>query len=578
MESVSTKERKVQSEGQPSGDKRDRSVHVDSLTKKYQMSPLYIAVALAHVAAAEALLTTYHANANIIAGEDDAQRGTRTAHVLEAALQHPRDICRPLVTMLLQHGASLLDPSENTVSRSLLFLALKRDEDVLDIFAELDNQNFMTAITKPVWFEMMSCLNALTIAIESGLENTALKLLKYGAPPQLDFNSSLEIVAGFTPFGKKPEEAAKDDFWQPILRAASKEMPRLMIDLLDRGADPNATLTEHQARYMLHHRECRTVLDIVKAKLLELRNWNKDEETPGYDIRGTPEEAKQITGKENAVAQLIKQYEATEAKLVSMGARVSDGLNLQEPPTPVPIRPHKRVQLHAPNSSEAETQTQQHSEELDFRKIETLEDGHQALLAACREGNATIVKALTLERWGPDLKFPPISISGVSGYFKGPFLTAMESKNYDIARTVVHIATVQQADFAENEQNDLYNGLVDDQHSAESIKDVSGEVKSTVTAKKIVFDSGSCFAAEKQKDVEMLRFAIEMESSFALEQSDLNRRIGHAWALVERGDWPEAFEEYTKATGAPFKHVTPPVVTFASSSLVGEPGHGTLLP
>lgn len=131
----------------------------------------------------------------------------------------------------------------------------------------------------------------------------------------------------------------------------------------------------------------------------------------------------------------------------------------------------------------------------------------------------------------------------------------MESKNYDIARTVVHIATVQQADFADNERNDLYNVLADDQHSVESIKDALGEVKSTVPAKKIVFDSGSCFAGERQKDLEMLRFSIEMESSLALEQSDLDRRIGHAWALVEHGDWPEAFEEYVRATGAPFKHV-----------------------
>lgn len=334
---------------------------------------------IAHVKAAEALLTTYHANANVIAGEDNAQRGTRIAHVLEAALQHPRDVCRPLVTMLLQHGASLLDPSEKTVSRSLLLLALKRDEDVLDIFAELDNQNFIAGITKSVWYEMMSCLNTLTMAIESGLENTALKLLKYGAPAQLEFNSSLEIVALRNPFGKNAEEAAKDDFWQPILRAAIKEMPRLMIDLLDRGADPNSTLTDHQAQYMLDHRECRTVLDIVKAKLMELRSWKKDDETASYDIRGTPEEAIQIKGKEDAVAQLIKEYEAAEAKLVSMGAKTSDGLNLQELPTPVSIRPNKRLQLHAPSSSEAETQTQQQSGELDFRKIETLEDGHQAL-------------------------------------------------------------------------------------------------------------------------------------------------------------------------------------------------------
>lgn len=131
----------------------------------------------------------------------------------------------------------------------------------------------------------------------------------------------------------------------------------------------------------------------------------------------------------------------------------------------------------------------------------------------------------------------------------------MESKNYDIARIVVQIATVQQAGLADNEKNDLYNALADNQHPVESIKDALGEVQSTVPAKQIVFDSGSCFAGEKQKDVEMLRFSIEMESSVSVEQSDFDRRIRHAWALVEHGDWPEAFEEYVRATGGPFKHV-----------------------
>ncbi|KAL7941252.1 ankyrin repeat protein [Trichoderma barbatum] len=560
MESIEAKQRATQTAGSSSreakaDDKMDRRVHVNSLTQKYRMSSLYIAVALAHVEVTEVLLTTYDANANIIAGQEDAQRGTRTIHVLEAALQHPRDVCRPLLRMLIQHGASLLDTSTNTISQSLLFLALKRDEDALDIFAELDNQNFMTAITKAVWFESMSCHNALTGAIQLGLKNTALKLLSYGAPPQLDFSSSLEILADFTPFGKKAQEAVEDDFWQPILRAALDEMPRLVIDLLDRGADPNSRLTDHQAQYMLHHRDCRSVLDLVKGKLIELRNWPKQEESVAHDVRGTPEEAKQLSGKEEAVVRLISDYEEAEERLISLGAETSDGLNLQDPPTPVPLRPHKRVQLHAPGPTETQTETSQASKEVDFIKLETLEDGHQALLAASREGDIALIKALTLSGWGPDLKFAPISISVVSGYSKGPFLAAAESKNYDVARTIVHIATVQHIDFANNNNSDLCTVLADDQHSAESIKGVSAQVKSNVTAKKIVLESNTCFAAEKQKDMDMLRFSIEMESSFALEQTDIDRQNHHAWKLVEHGDWPDAFEEYIKATGAPFKHV-----------------------
>ncbi|KAL7931389.1 ankyrin repeat protein [Trichoderma chlorosporum] len=560
MKSVATRQPDMQNEDKSDGevgssDKRERNVHVDSLTQKYRMSPLYIAVALAHVEVVEVLLTTYHANANATAGQKNMHQGTRTAHIFEAALQHPRDVCRSLLRMLLQHGATLLDPSKITVSDWFLSLVLKRSEDVLDLFAEFDCRNFEIAITKVVWFQSMQCHNALTNAIEHGLEDAAFGVLKYGAPPQLDFNSSLEIVAGFIPFGKTPLEAAESDFWQPILKAAMNEMPRLIIDLLDRGADPKSRLTNHQAQYMLHHRDCRTVLDIVKAKLTELRNWDKDGESVAYFDKGTPEEIKQTTGKENAVIRLINEYEAAEAKLVSMGAEVSEGLNLQGAQTTVSVRPQKRVQLFAPTVSEPQIQTLPASKEIDFRKLETLEEGHQSLLAACKEGNEALIKALTLGEWGTDLKFSPIAVSTVSGYSKGPFFAAIESKNYDIARTVVHIATIQHLDTTDNERKELAKLLTDDRHSVENIKDVSAQIKSTVAAKKIVLDSATCSLAEKQKDLEMLRFAIEMESSFVLEPSDIDHHIRHAWALVQHGDWPDAFEEYIRATGAPFKHV-----------------------
>ncbi|OTA01165.1 hypothetical protein A9Z42_0015270 [Trichoderma parareesei] len=71
-------------------DNADSTIHVDSLTHKFKLSPLYIAVALAHVEVAEMLLTRYHANPNIVVGRADIHKGTRTVHVLEAALQHPR--------------------------------------------------------------------------------------------------------------------------------------------------------------------------------------------------------------------------------------------------------------------------------------------------------------------------------------------------------------------------------------------------------------------------------------------------------------------------------------------------------
>jgi hypothetical protein len=164
------------------------------------------------------------------------------------------------------------------------------------------------------------------------------------------------------------------------------------------------------------------------------------------------------------------------------------------------------------------------------------------------------VKTLTLGEWGLDLKFSPISISEVSGPSRGPYHTAVESRNYDLARTIVQIATVQHLDFVDNEKNDLSNALADDQHSVEDIKAVSAKVRSAKSAREIVRESGAIHNAEKKKDEEMFRFAAEMHYSFGLDQDDVKKSPGQVYHLMEWGDWPESVTERVKATGAPFQH------------------------
>ena len=149
----------------------------------------------------------------------------------------------------------------------------------------------------------------------------------------------------------------------------------------------------------------------------------------------------------------------------------------------------------------------------------------------------------------------------MSGYSKGPYLIAVRSRNYNLARTIVHIATVQYVDFAATITDDSHidvdvcSLLADDVHSIESVKSISKQVKSPTTSKKIVLDSNAYLFGEEDKDMEMLKFAIDTESCFAVEQSDINRHARHAWDLVERSDWPNGFEAYIRETGAPFKHM-----------------------
>lgn len=130
----------------------------------------------------------------------------------------------------------------------------------------------------------------------------------------------------------------------------------------------------------------------------------------------------------------------------------------------------------------------------------------------------------------------------------------MESRNYDLARTIVKIAAVQHADFVDDEANDLSSVLADDQHSVESIKSVSAQVKSTKSARAIVRESGAINFAENKKDEEMFQFAAEMYYSFGLDEDDVKNSPGSVYHLMEWGDWPASVIERVKATGAPFQH------------------------
>lgn len=130
----------------------------------------------------------------------------------------------------------------------------------------------------------------------------------------------------------------------------------------------------------------------------------------------------------------------------------------------------------------------------------------------------------------------------------------MESKNYDLARIIVRIATVQHIDFIDNETNDLSSALADDVHSVEDIKAVSAQVKSTTLAKTIIRDSGATSIAGKLKDEEMLQFSLETYYSFGFEQNDVKQNANSVYHSIEWGNWPEGLQEYINVTGAPFQH------------------------
>ncbi|RFU31088.1 hypothetical protein B7463_g5236, partial [Scytalidium lignicola] len=545
---------------QPTGINK-KSVHVDCLDRKRQISALHIAVALAYVDMVEVLLSTYHADVNLPIGKNNPNYPTASVSILWLALQHPHNSCQSLVKLLLQHGASLVDKKTNKASNMTLPLILVRELNILDTFQEFDSVNLIHILTKVVWKQSMECNSALTLAIRSGLQAVAMELLRRGAPSQLTLDSTVDYHVDFCMLRKSPLEVAQEWFWQPILVAAEYEMPKLMIELLDRGADPHTTLNAEQAREMIFHSHCRTSLDIVAVKLTELRTWRGEYEDVDFRIKGTDEETEQLTGKENAIKQLIREYEEVEARLISSGVRMTDGLNLQT--TEEESRRRKRPRFSSNNIEQVPVRSLEtlsvDDKGLDISTLNTPEEGYIALSTACKENDLAMLKALTLKSWGLDSKFLPIAVAEKHTSYPSPFVTAVVHKHYDLARIMVYIAAAQYAKFNPLDfvlGQDVCSTLANDSYSPESLKALSKVVKCSTSAKQMVTDLKIIFEIEKKHDMEMLQFALDIELSFPFEQNDITRRTRHAWVLVQNGDSPNVLDRYIRATGAPFKHAT----------------------
>ncbi|KAH8812856.1 ankyrin repeat protein [Xylogone sp. PMI_703] len=543
-------------DSQQTGGDGKQSFNVDCLDKKRGFTPLHIATGFAHVDFVGALLHDYGANCNIPI-KTNPRSPMSGIGTLYLALQHPRDSCRALIKLLFQHGASLIDKETGKASLLIIRVILLRELDVIDILQELESSGLSRVISKTLWKTSMVCNSLLTLAIRSGLEDVAMMLLELGAPYQVTFDSTLDYDIDFHFPGKTPLEIAQNWFWQPILVAAEYEMPKLVIKLIDLGADIHVSLDEEQAREMIGHSGCRTLLDIVSIKLAEFRAWHIEDEHISRESKEKDEEAKQLIGKQNAINQLIKEYEEVETRVTSMGGKLTEGLDLQAPEEERQDRKRRQFVFNRTNEIPLESLDISGAADSDTRNLQTLEQGFAALSTACKENDTQTVKALTLASWGTGSKFPPIAIAEKRTQNQTPYLTAVLHCHYDLARTIVLIAAAQHAKFSPLDHvvgQDVLSSLADDKYSPESLKALSGTVKCAVSPKNVVVDYNVLFEVEKKRNMEMFQFILDVQSSFPVEQNDINWSTRHAWHLVERGDWPDALDKYIRATGAPFKH------------------------
>ena len=296
---------------------------------------------------------------------------------LTIAIKHPQHIMRPLVNLLLRRSPSFAQSVKDSV-RNAFYFALSRGATVFDLFAKHDPQGFFQAATA-VRYNFLTYDTALTSAIYNGMEAAAMQLVSLDVPVETTIDSETIIMAQY---GNVTPEEAQKKFWQPILLAAVREMPELIRELLNRGANPASPLPPQVDQ---EYEDCNTVLDIVRKKLVEMRRWSKDGEPKGFILPGrvdTNEE--RLQRKADALAAMIEAFESIEADLIKRGVKPSEQLDLEELRLQLETKSKKRRMIGV--SSEKSDQSDalggpltEDLHSLDIGKLETMEDGHKAL-------------------------------------------------------------------------------------------------------------------------------------------------------------------------------------------------------
>jgi len=225
---------------------------VNVLSWDSRTSPLHLAILNGHVDVVEELVSSFGADVLLpikLLGSEN----TPTAAILTLvlALQLPLEKAKAMTQKLLQLGASpaQADLKHNT---PLHYLAASNYSELLDLYHHHDEPAVKRAINHLAFSGYAwspKPYSAFVAAINSKNIVGAIKLLEAGAEPTLEFSHFVKSAkAVFEAIQSNSSEENTSIFRgnvpQPIILAVKKELPELVINLLERGVDPNTLTTE----------------------------------------------------------------------------------------------------------------------------------------------------------------------------------------------------------------------------------------------------------------------------------------------------------------------------------------------
>jgi Ankyrin repeats (3 copies)/Ankyrin repeat len=268
------------------------------------VSPLHIAIMHGHVDVIKMLVSDFGADVLLPVKLQDQHRNTPAKAVLTMALALNLTPvkAKPVIQVLLDLGATSAQADANLTS-ALHCVVGKGDASLVDLLFEEDGPAARSVLNYVAfdsnYFYMAKAVTPLTTSINLKLPGLVTKLLSLGADPTIPFERFIkswlqkENGANGLPQNSNVTEAqVATRTTQPILMALEREMPGLLKEFINHGADPSTLDTDArmimESTYNVNHRLGHTVLDKVREQLKELRSFSgkdKAKGTPSIELK-----------------------------------------------------------------------------------------------------------------------------------------------------------------------------------------------------------------------------------------------------------------------------------------------------
>ncbi|KAI1176036.1 ankyrin repeat protein [Nemania sp. FL0916] len=464
---------------------------IDVVAWDSKCSALHLAILGGHCEVVKLLCQEFGADALLPIKIENMSYGNSNTAILTLvlALALPVDKAVRMCETLLSLGATSSQADISGITAFHRYIQ-NGDMQVIDSLWQNDKLGLKTAInhvavTGSFWNNHAT--SPLMTAIDRGNPILVLKLLDAGAKPEIDFENWLQ-GAKFSFENQlrnfeENQQKFQDRTDQPLLVAIRSPQPKIALDLLERGADPNPLTLESwnvaRTGRWNYHTSGQTALDVVRQLISHLRaykgepvnrplakeprgtteflsqfaegtyqHWllsNKiDEKIEGYK-RGLEHHKKEqervaslegLTQKREAIQDLLSQLEEVEKALLEKGAKTFAELYPKNEAKPLNQGHHHN------NTSEED-----YNALLGFAGVKDLtserKNAYTKLFEAAWNGDLETIKSLTLAAWGPDDREPPLAIAVSDLENNNPFSLAFLKGHFDTAKAILEIAKAQ---------------------------------------------------------------------------------------------------------------------------------------